>query len=47
MTIRIIREPSQHGATLGVVFVNDQFFSFSLEDQLRWTAEWYLRERWL
>ena len=35
MTIRIIREPSQHGATLGVVFVNDQFFSFSLEDQLR------------
>lgn len=35
MTIRVIREPSINGTTFGVVFVDDRFFSFSLEDQIR------------
>ena len=35
MNLRLIREPSHNGATLGVMFVDDVFFSFALEDQLR------------
>jgi hypothetical protein len=35
MTLRVIREPSINGATLGVVFLNDRFLCFSLEDELR------------
>lgn len=35
MTIRVIREPSSGASTIGVVFVDDRFFSFSLEDELR------------
>lgn len=35
MNLRLIREPSQQGATLGVLFVDDVFQCFTLEDQLR------------
>lgn len=35
MTIRIIREPSHDGTTLGVVFLDSRFYCFSLEDQIR------------
>jgi len=35
MNLRLIREPSRRGATLGVLFVDDVFFCFTLEDQLR------------
>ncbi len=35
MTIRVIREPSINGTTQGIVFVDDRFFGFSVEDQLR------------
>jgi hypothetical protein len=35
MEIRIVRERSQDGATFGVVFVDGQFFGFSLEDVSR------------
>lgn len=35
MTLRLIREPSADGATLGVLFVNGRFECFVLEDQIR------------
>ena len=35
MTLRLIREPSTLGATLGVLFVDGVFACFTLEDQLR------------
>lgn len=35
MELRIIREPSVAGTTLGVVFLDGAFFGFSLEDQVR------------
>lgn len=35
MTIRIIREPSLQGTTLGVVLVDGRFVGFSLEDEIR------------
>lgn len=35
MTLRVIREPSVSATTLGVVFINDRFFGFSLEDEIR------------
>lgn len=35
MTLRLIREPSINGTTLGVLFVNDRFRMFSLEDEIR------------
>ena len=35
MNLRVVREPSIAGATLGVVFCDDQYFGFSLEDELR------------
>lgn len=38
MIIRIIREPSSTISTLGVVFVDDVFQCFSLEDPLREVA---------
>lgn len=38
MTLRLIREPSSHGATLGCLFVDGVFFSFSLEDPIREVA---------
>ncbi len=33
--LRIIREPSAGGATLGVLFVDNRFQCFTLEDQIR------------
>lgn len=35
VTIRVIREPSVQGATIGVVFLNDRHFGFSVEDEIR------------
>lgn len=35
MTLRVIREPSVSSTTLGVVFIDDRFQCFSLEDQIR------------
>jgi hypothetical protein len=35
VTIRIIREPSLQGTTLGVVFLDGRFTCFSLEDEIR------------
>jgi hypothetical protein len=35
VTIRIIREPSLQGTTLGVVFIDGRFTCFSLEDEIR------------
>jgi Family of unknown function (DUF5675) len=35
MTLRLVREPSSAGATLGVLFVNGRFECFTLEDQIR------------
>jgi hypothetical protein len=35
MTFRLIREPSTGGATLGVLFCDGAFFSFTLEDEIR------------
>ena len=35
MTLRVIREPSREGATLGVLFFDDVFFCFTLEDPIR------------
>jgi hypothetical protein len=35
VNLRVIREPSVAGATLGVLFVDDVFAAFTLEDQLR------------
>lgn len=35
MTLRLIREPSQHGATLGVLFVDGVFEAWTLEDEIR------------
>ena len=35
MNLRLIREPSRQQTTLGVLFVDDQFFAFTLEDELR------------
>ncbi|HYB96208.1 MAG TPA: DUF5675 family protein [Vicinamibacterales bacterium] len=39
MNLRLIREPSRHLATFGVLFVDDIFFGFTLEDQLRERAD--------
>jgi hypothetical protein len=33
--IRVIREPSRDGATLGVLFVDNVFQCFTLEDEIR------------
>lgn len=35
MTLRLIREPSRQGVTLGVLFVEGVFFGFTCEDQIR------------
>ena len=35
MNLRLIREPSKDGATLGVLFVDGEFYSFTLEDPVR------------
>lgn len=35
MNLRLVREPSQDGATLGVLFVNGAFECFVLEDPVR------------
>lgn len=35
MTLRLIREPSAASTTIGVLFVDDRFFAFTLEDELR------------
>jgi len=35
VTLRIVREPSRDGATLGVLFVDGHFECFTLEDQIR------------
>lgn len=35
MILRVVREPSRHGATLGVLFVDGVFECFTLEDELR------------
>ena len=35
MTLRLVREPSIGGTTLGCVFIDGHFACFSLEDQLR------------
>ena len=35
MTLRLVREPSIEGSTLGCVFVDGHFACFSLEDQIR------------
>lgn len=35
MNLRLVREPSKDGATLGVLFVNGTFESFVLEDEIR------------
>jgi hypothetical protein len=35
MTLRLIREPSQHGATLGVLFIDGVFQCWTLEDVVR------------
>jgi hypothetical protein len=35
MNLRIVREPSAMGTTIGVLFVDDRFFAFTLEDELR------------
>ena len=35
MTLRLVREPSIHGATHGVVFVDGHYACFSLEDEIR------------
>lgn len=32
MTLRLLREPSANGATLGVLFLDRMFFGFTLED---------------
>lgn len=35
MLLRLIREPSKDGATMGVLFVDGAFFSFTVEDEIR------------
>lgn len=35
MNLRLVREPSMGGATLGVLFVDGHFECFSLEDEIR------------
>lgn len=35
MRLRLIREPSKHGATLGVLFVDGVFEAWTLEDVIR------------
>lgn len=35
MQLRLIREPSAGGATLGVLFVDGRYFAFTLEDEVR------------
>ncbi len=35
MILRIVREPTQHEATLGVLFINNAFHAFTLEDAIR------------
>lgn len=35
MNLRLIREKSKNGATLGCLFVDDRFFAFTLEDPVR------------
>lgn len=35
MNLRLIREPSAHGATIGVLFVSQVFQCFTLEDEIR------------
>lgn len=35
MTLRLIREPSFNGATMGCLFVDGRWVAFTLEDQIR------------
>jgi hypothetical protein len=35
MILRLIREPTRDGATMGVLFVDGAFFCFTLEDPIR------------
>jgi hypothetical protein len=35
MRLRLIREPTRDGATMGVLFVDGAFFCFTLEDPIR------------
>lgn len=35
MTVRVIREPSISGTTIGIVLVDDRFFCWCLEDEIR------------
>lgn len=35
MKIRVVREPSVDGATLGCMFLDGHFFCFTLEDEIR------------
>lgn len=35
MRLRVIREPSLHGATLGSLYIDDVWTAWTLEDQLR------------
>jgi hypothetical protein len=50
MNIRVVREPTVSGTTLGCVFVNGHFFAFSLEDEVRErvgipVSEWKLQDK--
>lgn len=38
MTFRLIREPSIHGTTLGVLFRDGHFFGYTCEDEIREVA---------
>lgn len=35
LNLRLIREPSQFGSTLGALYINGRWFCWTLEDQLR------------
>lgn len=39
MNLRLVREPSRAGATLGVLFVNGHFECFTVEDEIRENGE--------
>jgi hypothetical protein len=39
MRLRVIREPTQQGATLGALYVDDVWTCWTLEDPIRETAE--------
>ena len=39
MNLRLVREPSRDGATLGVLFVNGHFECFTVEDEIRETPD--------